>query len=103
MYASQAPVATCGVVCMQGLDTFSPGVRLPDGTVCSASYEDTVGTCMVFGSSGGGGGADISTGKAHGSGAMGSLEYLCCTERLLRVHNPPPFGVAAPVSVPRRT
>lgn len=70
---------------LSGLDTFQPRVKLPDGTTCAACYDETVGSCMLFAIGGGGG-----SGGSSGTVSAPTLEYMCSTERLLKVQRTPP-------------
>ncbi len=64
----------------QGLDTFQPRVRLPDGTTCTAKYGESIGSCLLFGAGGG---------AATAAEEKPPLQYLCSTERLLKAQKPP--------------
>lgn len=66
----------------QDLDSDQPKLKLPDGTTLTGSYDDNLGSIVVFGQAGG---------QADGGAeqAAPAVAYQCHTEKVLAFSAPP--------------
>ena len=73
------------MACLQNLNTATPKVNLPDGTILTGKYEDTIGSFLFFEQS-----KRDQLPAADKSSAQPRAEFLCHTEKqiIMRAHPP---------------